>query len=281
MELHKPSLLNKAAKKAAGPLSRLVCGRWAQRPVRALDAYLNFLMGKGSGTGWDLDHEIQAALGRIHRDVPVVFDVGANLGLWSRRLLELKPQARVFLFEPSPECLKRIEGLHLNTQGIIPAAVGDTVGKALLHFSSATDGSASLHQRGDSYFQDRTYQSVEVSVTTLDKVVQERGIDFVDFVKMDIEGHELSALRGAVGALRERKIGGLSFEFGSGNINSRTYFRDFWSLLHQHDFAVYRVTPSGRLLHLKDYYEDCEYFRGATNYVAELRNHPFRPGHRE
>ena len=276
MELHKPTLANRMAKTVARPLSRLVCSSWVQKPVRAFDAYLNFLLGKGSGSGWDLDHEIDAALLFAHRPAPVIFDIGANIGLWSQRLLQLRPAARVFLFEPSPHCVKRIQSLGLLAAGLIPAAVGETPGMAVLHFSSETDGSASLHQRGDSYFRDRTYQSVEVQVTTINSVIRKSGIDFVDFIKMDIEGHELAALRGANQALQSRKVGALSFEFGSGNINSRTYFRDFWSLLHEHGFALYRVTPSGRLLFLEDYYEDCEYFRGATNYVAQLREHPFR-----
>ena len=276
MELHKPGLLNKVAKSAARPLSRFVCASFVQKPVRALDAYLNFLLGKGSGTGWDLEHEINAALSRIYRERPVVFDVGANVGLWSKCLLNLKPSARLFLFEPSPECVKQIASLNLPVAKIISSAVGEAASKAFLHFSSETDGSASLHARGDSYFRDRIYQSVEVAVTTIDQVIADERIDFVDFLKMDIEGHELAALRGAAQALASRKIGALSFEFGSGNINSRTYFRDFWGLLDQHGFSIYRVTPSGQLLYVEDYYEDCEYFRGATNYVAQLRKHPYQ-----
>jgi hypothetical protein len=50
-------------------------------------------------------------------------------------------------------------------------------------------------------------------------------------MKMDIEGHELFALRGAKRALARGVIRPLSFEFGTGNINSRTFFRDYWDLL--------------------------------------------------
>ncbi len=96
-------------------------------------------------------------------------------------------------------------------------------------------------------------------------------------MKMDIEGHELLALRGAEQALKSRRIGALAFEFGSSDINSRTFFRDFWDLLGAHGFSIARITPSGKAIALLDYYEDCEYFRGATNYIAELKDHPKRP----
>jgi hypothetical protein len=92
---------------------------------------------------------------------------------------------------------------------------------------------------------------------------------------MDIEGHELFALRGAQKCLANHRIGGLLFEFGFGNINSRTFLKDFWDLLSP-DFRIYRVTPSGIPLLINEYYEDLEYFRGATNYIAELKSHPFK-----
>ena len=88
---------------------------------------------------------------------------------------------------------------------------------------------------------------------------------------MDVEGHELFVLRGARQSLASRKIGALSFEFGCGNINSRTFFRDFWELLTGAGFSIWRITPSGKYLPVGDYYEDLEYFRGLANYVAELK----------
>ena len=62
MQLHKPSLANRLGKRAARPLSWLACSGFLYRPVRMLDAYLNFLIGKGSGTGWDLGEEVRAAV---------------------------------------------------------------------------------------------------------------------------------------------------------------------------------------------------------------------------
>ena len=120
-------------------------------------------------------------------------------------------------------------------------------------------------------FRDLNYTTVEVEVSTIDQVIESQTIDFVDFMKMDAKGHELFALRGARQSLASRKIGALSFEFGCGNINSRTFFRDFWELLTGAGFSIWRIAPSGKDVPVRDYYEDAEYFRGATNYVAELK----------
>jgi FkbM family methyltransferase len=274
MQLHKPTFANRFGKSAAKPLSRIACSRWLYKPCRVLDAYLNFLMGKGSGTGWDMREEVRAAVSRIHRPQPVVFDVGANVGNWTESLLQEVPDAKVYMFDPSPGCQAAIHQKNLPGVTLIPCALGETPGPAAYHSSSPTDGTASLHTRNDTPFRDLNYTTSTVEVTTIDQIIESQKIDFVDFMKMDIEGHELFALRGARQSLASRKIGALSFEFGCGNINSRTFFRDFWELLTGAGFSIWRITPSGKDIPVRDYYEDIEYFRGVTNYVAELKPGP-------
>jgi FkbM family methyltransferase len=270
MHLHKPSLANRLGKAAAKPLSRLVCSSLLYKPARLAEAYLNFLIGKGSGAGWDLDAEVAAAARHIQRPNPVLFDVGANEGNWSEGMLRRLPGARVFLFDPSPGCQAVIRRKQLPASTLIPCALGEQAGQAAYYFSSATDGSASLYVRRDTPFQELRYESVNVQVRTLDEVIDSLQVDFVDFLKMDIEGHELCALRGAKRALAARKIGAFSFEFGCGNINSRTFFRDFWELVNEAGFSLWRITPGGKEIEVAEYYEDQEYFRGATNYIATL-----------
>jgi FkbM family methyltransferase len=274
MDLGKPSVLNTIAKRASGPLSHAAASRLLEGPLRVVDAYLNFVLGKGAGTGWDIDHEVALALTRIKSERPVVFDIGANVGDWTARLLALRPDARVWMFEPSPECQQHLRARDLGQALLVPCAVGEQPGRASLHFSSSFDGSASLHERGDSYFQHSVYATTDVDVIAMDDFIAANDIPFVDFVKLDIEGHELFALRGAEKSLRARKIGALAFEFGSADINSRTFFRDFWDFLTDHGFAVERLTPGGNTVLIGEYYEDLEYYRGATNYFAHLKTLP-------
>ena len=271
MQLHKPSFANRVGKRVAKPLSRVACSAWFHKPARMADAYLNFLLGKGSGTGWDMREEVRAAVKRIRRPRPVVFDVGANVGDWSQGLLRAIPDAKVYMFDPSPGCQSAIRQKALPGTTLFPCALGEMAEQKTYYSSSATDGSASLHSRRDTPFQDLTYHPATVAVRTLDEVIESEKIDFVDFMKMDIEGHELFALRGGRRSLAAGKIGALSFEFGCGNVNSRTFFRDFWELLTAANFAIYRITPGGKDILVGDYYEDAEYFRGATNFVAELK----------
>jgi len=236
-----------------------------------LDAYLNFLIGKGSGTGWDLREEVKAAVACVERKNPVVFDVGANVGDWTKYFLDMIPGTKAYLFDPSPGCQAAIRAKNLPGAIIMPYAVGEQAGTLPYFSSSPTDGSASLHVRRDTPFQDLSYEESKVEVQTLDGIMERERIDFVDFMKMDIEGHELFALKGASRALREGRIGALSFEFGCGNINSRTFFRDFYELLTGAGYQIYRITAGGRTVPVDSYYEDDEYFRGATNFLARRK----------
>lgn len=93
---------------------------------------------------------------------------------------------------------------------------------------------------------------------TLDYYCQNHNIDEIDFLKMDIEGNEYKALLGASGLLKQKKIGVIQIETGGANMDSRTYFRDYWNLLHE-DFNVFRILQNG-FKKIEKYEEELECF---------------------
>lgn len=265
--------LNKLGKAVAKPLSRLLANPRTEQLSLLADAYLCILLGKGAGSGWALDVEVKAAASVIHHQSPVIFDVGANTGEWSLSIRKHCPEAaRLFLFEPQPACQQIIENSRIPNSTLIPHAVSSSSGKTIeLFVGKEASGLASLHQRRDSYFDAIGFSVIEVTTVTIDDVVEEHGLDRIDLLKMDVEGHELSVLEGAIQNLERGRVRALTFEFGSGNINSRTFFHDFWDLLTPLGFKIFRILPSGRLMLIANYYEDCEYFRGVSNYIAILQ----------
>ena len=272
MKLNAPGLLNKIAKIMAPPLSLIVANPLTERLSRTIEAYWCILLGKGAGTGWAMNAEISAARWAIRDVEPVILDVGANQGEWSARMQQNYGLAKIFMFEPQPACQKSILEKNIPGTVLIPCAVGATPDENLeLFVSNADSGIASFHKRRDSYFADYEFDSIKVNIVTLDQFIEERKLSQVDFVKIDVEGHEFAVLRGAEKSMKSGTIKALSFEFGSGNLNSRTFFHDFWDLLTPLGYVIYRILPAGQLLPIKQYYEDCEYFRGVTNYIAVLQ----------
>lgn len=275
------------APRAANPLHSQVLNHLAKSAIPVIASSINslhmgglvryaelgsaMLQGKGAGSGWDLGAEVRAASRCIARPDPVLLDIGANFGQWSAAMARLFPGTRkIILFEPQPDCIAFLSSLTLPGKVVLAGGAGERRGTHSFFIGEPGWQAASFYQRNETFFTKVQQREVTVPVFTIDDVIDEQGIEFVDFAKLDIEGAELLALKGASRALSRRSIGALSFEFGSGNINSRTFFRDFWDLLTGYGMEILRVLPSGVMVGVPGYYEDLEYFRGVSNYVARL-----------
>src|SRR5579864_5193530 len=81
-------IANTIGKKVTPILGRLVNGVRITRGVQLMTSYLDLLVGKGSGTGWDKGEEAAAANVLRKRGVtePVVIDCGGNRGEWTREV---------------------------------------------------------------------------------------------------------------------------------------------------------------------------------------------------
>jgi FkbM family methyltransferase len=121
-----------------------------------------------------------------------VLDVGANIGLYTLLLARLVGDAgRVFGFEPEPNLFSILcENCAANcATNITPfqIAAGDENGDATLRQSTFNSGNNRLGERKIEV------QSIEVEVARLDDVLPMRN---VQFIKLDVQGHELAALTG-------------------------------------------------------------------------------------
>jgi FkbM family methyltransferase len=128
----------------------------------------------------------------------VVLDVGAHVGLFTMLLARWAgPPGRVFAFEPAP--LTRaalIDHLALNEMSnrvsVLPLAVSDQEGSALL-YTVANSPENTLSATHGRLPQAR---GAPVTVTTIDAFCASRSL-VPSLIKIDIEGFEVHALRGA------------------------------------------------------------------------------------
>jgi FkbM family methyltransferase len=126
-------------------------------------------------------------------------DIGANVGTytyWACRCLA--GQGRVVAFEPDDEMRARLE-FNLRTNGIrqvevVAHALSDHAGTAVLHINRLQRGENTLEvAQAEVVGGDRVTQSVRVD--TLYASLQALGVERVDALKIDIEGHEMPVLR--------------------------------------------------------------------------------------
>jgi len=91
-----------------------------------------------------------------------------------------------------------------------------------LHYDSEGSGLGSLYLRDIRHHGIALSHSVPVPITTLDELARKYALHTIDYVKLDLEGHELEALKGASQLLQSHKIKALTFEFGAILILERT-----------------------------------------------------------
>ena len=230
---------------------------------------------ESSGEDWVLSNVVAKACEGVTN--PVVFDVGANIGDYSLLVRHHIPSASIYAFEPSEPVYRQLTQ-NFSARGDVKAKsynIGfSDAEKDVELYSYSIEGRgisllASLDRRLPTQVLETTVSSSEgIQTKTIDGFCATNAIDRIDFLKLDVEGHELAILRGASQFLASGAISMIQFEFGPGNIYSRTYFYDFWSLLCG-AYDLYRIIPKG-IVPIRYYGEHREVFL-TTNYLAVLR----------
>ena len=129
--------------------------------------------------------------------MPLVLDIGANIGLHTVRWCRALPSARVFAAEPVPRNQLLLE------RNIVKNGIGDRVQIVPAAFG-ADQGSTSIFESADGAYSSAAQANAEpvlarheVPRTSVDAFVAERAIARVDLIKIDVEGDEFSVLVGA------------------------------------------------------------------------------------
>jgi len=145
---------------------------------------------------------------RLLADGGDFLDVGANYGLLSFGLAaKLSDRVRFHLFEPIPRLIDAIE----QSRALYPAmqatvnrmAVADRDGEVCFAIAEAQTGASHIDPTG----------GLRTPVVKLDSYLAQHGLSEVALLKIDVEGYELSALRGAAEALGRRSINAIYFEY--------------------------------------------------------------------
>lgn len=144
------------------------------------------------------DLEFFSRLANLDGEIDTVFDVGAHDGQFSRIMAEVFPRATYHLFEPR---LAFDDGLK--SRAIVNASfyqnrmVEKAVGRAATTLPFSVQGEDGLGSSLLIGSEPEDLKIVDVEVITLDDYVAQNRITAVDFLKMDIQGGELDALRGS------------------------------------------------------------------------------------
>jgi len=203
---------------------------------------------------------------RLLRRNMTVVDAGAHHGLYT--LLASKRvgwDGSVIAVEPSPRECERLEK-HLrvnrcsNTQ-LVPCALGEDPGEADLYLvDGCHDWCNSLRPPA----VDEPVRTARVAVRRLDDVLAELGVSKVDFIKLDVEGAELSVLYGAMKLLQGESRPAILAEVQDTRTRPWDYAaREIIQFLVCMDYQWFAIAAKGALLPIS-----CDQESYETNLVA-------------
>lgn len=198
----------------------------------------------------------------------VVFDVGANVGDWTRALLQQADHLaglQVHAFEP---CSGTYDLLLDRTRGsgakIIPVrkACSSSPGIGSLNVVGVGAGTNSLT------CAEPAAAVEQVELTSIDEYCPPAGVHHISLLKIDAEGHDLSVIKGAAGMLQRHSIDVLQFEYNQRWIFNGSFLRDAFNMLLPLGYSIGKLTS-----HAVEFYEnwdwELETFREG-NYIACL-----------
>lgn len=173
------------------------------------NATLNVVGARAVGVNWGPKGFLASfSRARSAGFVPrTIIDIGASDGRWSEACMGVFPNARYVLFDalPANELELSIFATKHNNVIFRSIALGECAGRVELH----------VHGHQSSLYTSKDFigSSIEVEVRSLDSFLDELDLEGPILLKADVQGHELSILRGAkkVMAMTEMALLEVSF----------------------------------------------------------------------
>jgi FkbM family methyltransferase len=228
----------------------------------------NFHIGRGFSGPDTLEIEVKSLLSFFNKDDQlIVIDGGAHHGNYTNLFKKNFPNATIHCFEPSNTNFEILESKFRSDSSINVYNFGISNMNSIGELFYEKDGSSmsSLYKRKLDHFDLNFDKSQQVKLVDLESFSKKNFKNLnIDLLKIDIEGNELLALEGCGELIKNIKV--VQFEFGGCNIDSKTYFQDFWYYFKENNFSIHRLTPH-RLLEINDYSEIEEYFKTTIFYA--------------
>jgi len=202
----------------------------------------------------------------------VVLDVGANIGYYTIILAKLVgPEGRVFAFEPTQHfrtVLERnVAANKLTNVEIISTGLSSKAGKGQIEIGQST---ATLHVPGGAQLE----ASESISLTTLDAFARDRNLERLDFIKVDIDGHEPAFLDGAHDTLTRLDPPILLEISHQHYLEAGVTAWDFFARLQRDGYRIFDEAGLVELTSLVDFLAKCGNFAYSRNILISRKAIP-------
>lgn len=206
----------------------------------------NFDM-RSNGEEWCLRQ-----IGRCQPPIKCVFDVGANVGEWVLLCRKHCLAATVHAFEIAPPVFDKLRQNVDHLSGVVfnPMGLSDATQEIEVFYTESSNQLTSA-------YRDHFSEAFEVSgakrpepqcirarVIRGDDYARERGIQTIDFLKIDVEGMEEFVLKGFSRMFKEHRIRLVQFEYNTTNIVSKFLLRDAHQFFNGFGYRLGKLYPN-------------------------------------
>jgi FkbM family methyltransferase len=205
------------------------------------------------------------SLGNIKDNPFVVLDIGANIGTYSKEMLNRNDKALVHSFEPSKyagEIFKENLKKHINNKRCFfyNYGIGKENSNEILFAPDHGSAAASLYNR-----QGNNMVREKIIVRSLSQATRSIEGPIVG-MKIDTEGHEYTIFLSAKKLLKSKDFKVVQFEFGEFSLENQESFKLYYDFLKNLGFKLYRISKYG-MTEITEYRKMLE-IHWNTNYLA-------------
>ena len=198
---------------------------------------------------------------------PVIFDVGANVGEWSKLVKKEIPSTELHCFEIHKGTVK---SLRCNLEGLSNVYINEyglSNKNSELEFLDygENSGANSFVTRNSFKHPVEPYKN-KAKTLTGDTYVKKAEISNIDFLKIDVEGWEYYVLEGFKPMLLKKSISLIQFEYGYANGDVHTLMKDFFLLLQECGYKIAILKRKGCVF--CDFHHSLNDFDSGPNYIA-------------
>jgi FkbM family methyltransferase len=173
---------------------------------------------------------------------PVIFDIGSNKGDWSDIMLkEYGDECTIYMFEPNPKLLSYTEIKYEYKKNIIfnELAAYQYNGEYDFYYFENFNNELSSLLKQDWWEAELPMKTKKVQTIRIDKYCKEKGIDFIDYLKIDCEGADYDVLLGCAEMINKDKIRFIQIEYGGHYKLKGRKFERIISMVNDLGYKVY------------------------------------------
>jgi len=217
----------------------------------------------------------------------VIFDVGANIGDYTKYILSLNRSNKIYSFEPILDIVEKFKinignhcvlssdssNFNYNTSSSLIFNFGfykkDTI--MPIWYAYSHDVLSSIYDRSQQPVIQKIgvlYKKINIKLRTIDGFCVDQDLKKIDFLKIDTEGAEYDVLLGADHMLSNHRITKIQFEYGACYLDSGYTLRQIYNYLTNFGYFIYKITSDG-LIYIDEWHDSLEDYR-YSNFLASL-----------